>query len=169
MVDGLVDVVDAGFRVGSVLAIEGFVNSIGSATGGDCKVGASIAYSVTGKVTVSPIGDDVGNDDAAGSDVAGKTSGFSSAVTDFGNHSLLSLTSSLAESPVMWEVTLVLRGSTGGTAEDVDWRFCSKRPMRFATLWRGRSSGSGLTKLTLYERAMSIRDDWAYMTILCDS
>lgn len=46
VVDGLVDVVDvvdAGFRVGSVLAVEAFVNSIGSATGGDCKVGASIA------------------------------------------------------------------------------------------------------------------------------
>lgn len=57
----------------------------------------------------------------------------------FGGHSRFSLTSSLAESPVILEATLVLRG-------EMDWRFfcCSNRPMRLATLWRGRSSGSGL-------------------------
>lgn len=151
-----VDVVDVGFRVGGVLAAEDFVNSTGSAAGGDCGIGigASIACSVTGKATVSLIGGDVGSDDAAGSntvDVAGETPGLSLAVTDFGGHSLLSLASSLAESPVMWDVTLVLRGSAGGTIEDADWRFCSKRPMRLATLWRGRSSGSGLTKLSTYD------------------
>lgn len=147
-----VDVVDAGFRVGGVFVVvglEGFASSTGSAAGGDCGAGASIAGSGSGKATVSRIGGDVGSDDAAGSDMAdaaGETSGLSPAATDFGGHSLRSLTSSLAESPVMWDVTLVLRGNTGGTIEDVDCRFCSKRPMRFATLWRGRSSGSGLTR-----------------------
>jgi hypothetical protein len=59
----------------------------------------------------------------------------------FGGHSRFSFTSSLAESPVMLEATLLLRG-------EMDWRFfcCSKRPMRLATLWRGRSSGNGLER-----------------------
>lgn len=64
-------------------------------------------------------------------------------VTGFGGHSRFSLSSSLAESPVIWETTLELLG------EDVPvggWRLdcVSNRPIRFATLWRGRSSGRGL-------------------------
>lgn len=63
---------------------------------------------------------------------------------DFGGHSRFSFTSSLAESPVVWDVTLAVRGAAAA-AED-GWRFVcsSKRPMRLATLPRERSSGSGL-------------------------
>jgi hypothetical protein len=69
-----------------------------------------------------------------------------SSCKDFGGHSLFSLTSSLAESPVICDVTLVLRGMNNGVLEDGGLLFfcCSKRPMRLATLARGRSSGSGL-------------------------
>lgn len=161
VVDGLVagvligvDVVDVGFRVGGVFVVvglDGFTSSAGSAAGGDCGVGGSIASSGSGKAAASLIGGEVGSD-AAGSDMADgagdTTSGLSPVATDFGGHSLLSLSSSLAESPVIWDVMLVLRGNTGGTIEPDDWRFCSKRPMRFATLWRGRSSGSGLMRST---------------------
>jgi hypothetical protein len=61
---------------------------------------------------------------------------------DLGGHSRFSLTSSVAESSVACEATLELRGE----APTDDWRLfcCSKRPIRLATLWRGRSSGSGM-------------------------
>jgi len=53
--------------------------------------------------------------------------------TDVGSQSLFSLTSSLAESPVMWETTLELRD-----AEPCDTDNCfdcvSNLPMRLATL-----------------------------------
>ena len=53
--------------------------------------------------------------------------------TDLGGHSFFSLTSSLAESPVMWETTLELRD-----AEPCDTDNCfdcvSNLPMRLATL-----------------------------------
>lgn len=66
-------------------------------------------------------------------------------MTDFGGHSRLSLVSSLAESPVIWETTLELRD---GEPAEMDSRlfWVSKRPMRLATLRCGRSSGSGLFK-----------------------
>jgi len=59
---------------------------------------------------------------------------FSLLGVDFGGHSRLSFTSSFAESPVTFDMTLVLRGDpvVGGN----DWRLVwfSKRPMRLATL-----------------------------------
>lgn len=67
--------------------------------------------------------------------------GLSSVLDDLGGHSRFSFTSSFAESPVVCDMTLELRDPV----PDVDGRLvCSKRPMRLATLWRGRSSGSGL-------------------------
>lgn len=48
-----------------------------------------------------------------------------------GGHSLLSLTSSFPDSPVVFDVTLVLRGAADGGSFFV---CCSKRPIRFATL-----------------------------------
>ena len=56
-----------------------------------------------------------------------------------GGHSLFSFVSSLAESPVLWETTLELRGP--GDEEGCFFVCCSNRPMRFATLGLGRSSG----------------------------
>ena len=60
-----------------------------------------------------------------------------------GGHSRAMRCSSFAASLVLFDVALVARD---GGPDDVGWRFCccSKRPMRFATDWRGRSSGSGL-------------------------
>ena len=70
-----------------------------------------------------------------------------------GGHSRAMRCSSFTASLVLFEVTLVARD--GGPDDDEGWRFCccSKRPMRFATDWRGRSSGSGL----LQEAARRIR------------
>ena len=66
-------------------------------------------------------------------------------LVDLGGHSLFSFISSLAESPVMWDETLKLRGMIVGDVDELGVRLvCSKRPMRFATLARGRSSGNGL-------------------------
>ena len=77
-------------------------------------------------------------------------SGTSSEALDLGGHSLFSLISSFAESPVLWLATLAVRVSSGEDVEpESDERFvcCSNRPMRLATLWRGRSSGRGLSKI----------------------
>ncbi len=69
-----------------------------------------------------------------------------SSCTNFGGHSRfsLSLGSSFAESPVFCALTIEGRGAP--LVPTIDCRFvcCSNRPMRFATLARGRSSGSGL-------------------------
>lgn len=69
--------------------------------------------------------------------------GLSVLETDFGGHSRFSLISSLVESPVIWDTTLELRD---GELAERDRRFVcvSNRPIRLATLCRGRSSGSGL-------------------------
>jgi hypothetical protein len=69
--------------------------------------------------------------------------------TAFGGHSLLSFASSLTDSPVDWDRIFVLRGDP-----ERDWRLvcCSNRPMRFATLCRGRSSGSGLMGIMRLEQ-----------------
>jgi hypothetical protein len=64
-------------------------------------------------------------------------------LTVTGGHSRAMRCSSFTASLVLFDVALVARD---GGPEDVGWRFCccSKRPMRFATDCRGRSSGSGL-------------------------
>ena len=64
----------------------------------------------------------------------------------FGGHSRRSFSSSFAASPVCWDATL---DDLGGAADAAFCCFlfcCSNRPMRLATLWRGRSSGSGLPR-----------------------
>jgi len=64
-----------------------------------------------------------------------------------GGHSRFSFSSAFAESPVDWLFTLGARWKLGmGVPGPMEVRFvcCSKRPMRFATLCRGRSSGNGL-------------------------
>ena len=61
-----------------------------------------------------------------------------------GGHSLFSFTSSFAESPVIWLIILEGRLFVPVPAFDARFDCCSKRPMRLATLWRGRSSGKGL-------------------------
>lgn len=69
--------------------------------------------------------------------------GFSTGpLTDFGGHSRFSFVSSRLESPVIWDTTLELRG--GELADERRFVCVSNRPMRLATLCRGRSSGSGL-------------------------
>jgi len=70
-------------------------------------------------------------------------SGFSTGpLKDLGGHSRFSFASSRLESPVTWDTTLELRG--GELADDRRFVCVSNRPMRLATLCRGRSSGSGL-------------------------
>lgn len=69
--------------------------------------------------------------------------GFSTGpLTDWGGHSRFSFVSSRLESPVIWDTVLELRG--GELADDRRFVWVSNRPMRLATLCRGRSSGSGL-------------------------
>ena len=62
-----------------------------------------------------------------------------------GGHSRFSFCSIFSASPdaLFCDVTLEVRGGLLGT---IDWRLvcCSKRPIRFATLCLGRSSGNGL-------------------------
>lgn len=57
-----------------------------------------------------------------------------------GGHSRRCAASIFVASPVLFDTALRLRGGVVG------WRLtcCSNRPMRFATLARGRSSGNGL-------------------------
>jgi hypothetical protein len=70
--------------------------------------------------------------------------GFSTGpLKDFGGHSRFSFVSSRLESPVTWDTTLELRGG-GELADDRCFVCVSNRPIRLATLCRGRSSGSGL-------------------------
>jgi hypothetical protein len=61
-----------------------------------------------------------------------------------GGHSRFSFTSSFVESPVVCEITLELRGAGGGPEEETRLLWFSNRPIRLATLARGRSSGRGL-------------------------
>lgn len=70
----------------------------------------------------------------------------SGVAADFGGHSRFSLISSLAESPVMFDTTLELLEAELELVAERECRLfcCSKRPMRLATLARGRSSGNGL-------------------------
>jgi len=73
--------------------------------------------------------------------------GVVSVVVFRGGHSRFSFSSAFAESPVVWLVTLTARWKLGmGVPGPMELRFvcCSKRPMRFATLCRGLSSGKGL-------------------------
>jgi hypothetical protein len=134
--------VDVAFRAGGdfVFTLDDLGACIGSAAGGG-------AASAAGGSATMMDGDVLGCDVGRGR-IDGNIFDLSSVIVDTGGHSLFCKISSLAESPVVWDATLVLRGklggNRGGTIPDIDWRFCSKRPMRFATLWRGRSSGSGL-------------------------
>jgi len=71
--------------------------------------------------------------------------GFSADATDLGGHSRLSLSSSFTASAVCCDKPLEVRGIRGGEdVEGLDLFCCSKRPIRLATLARGRSSGRGL-------------------------
>lgn len=66
---------------------------------------------------------------------------------DLGGHSRFSFTSSFVESPVVCEITLELREAPGagrGPEETTLLVWFSNRPIRLATLARGRSSGRGL-------------------------
>lgn len=89
------------------------------------------------------------NVDAGG--LLGLDDGVARDVVLTGGHSRATLDSSFAESPVLCEVTLEERGKATTELEGeptIDDRFvcCSKRPMRFATEARGRSSGRGLLR-----------------------
>lgn len=100
------------------------------------------------------------------SELLGAT-GTGGAVDGFGGHSRLSLSSSFAESPALLETTLELRGGVWpGSPVRLVW--FSNLPMRFATLWRGRSSGRGLVCCELgdgRERETYIRD-YTMMVVL---
>lgn len=66
---------------------------------------------------------------------------------DLGGHSRFSFTSSFVESPVVCEITLELREAPGagrGPEETTLLVWFSNRPIRLATLARGRSSGRGI-------------------------
>lgn len=59
-----------------------------------------------------------------------------------GGHSRFSFTSSRGPSPARCDTGVPVRG--GMDVKDCRFVCCSNRPMRFATLWRGLSSGRGL-------------------------
>lgn len=61
-----------------------------------------------------------------------------------GGHSRWAAASSFAESPVFWDCTLSLRPELPVKVSDCRFGVCSNRPIRFATLALGRSSGRGL-------------------------
>ena len=67
---------------------------------------------------------------------------FSSLPVLTGGQTRFSFTSSLSASPAMWETGVDTRGGT--EVSDCRLVCCSNRPMRFATLARGLSSGNGL-------------------------
>ena len=103
--------VDVGVAIDSLIDADGETFSVGLVGGGlGCEVGG------VGRVQ----GED------------GMIGGLSFGTGDLGGHSRFSLTSSIAESPVVCDATLELRGE----APINDWRLfcCSKRPIRLATL-----------------------------------
>lgn len=148
--------VEVGFFVGA-----GFTSSTdgleeaGSSTGSDFGGSARVLGSVGGEAGCE--GGGVGRiQDGAGD--------WDSVTAGFGGHSRFSFASSLTESPVIFEITLVLR------ERDIDCRLvsilvcCSKRPMRFATLCRGRSSGNGLRQ----SLAIAFSCWGCLLTLFCD-
>jgi hypothetical protein len=141
--------VEVGFRTGGDFAVDDedlgvFTGSEAGGDGGGSGTG-SLAAGLAEGAAASMTSSGVVWDGDGRQVVEGENEifGFSSWPVDFGGHSLFSLISSLTESPVICDATLVLRGNGGGIAVS-DCRFCSNRPMRFATLCRGRSSGKGL-------------------------
>jgi hypothetical protein len=103
----------------------------------------------------------LGEDDADDAGAAGLSS---VDAMDLGGQSLFSLASSFAGSPAIWDETLELRGTTGVAGEACRFPCCSKRPMRLATLWRGLSSGRGLSNDGVMNCQWWIRADGTEMT-----
>lgn len=100
--------VEVAFRTGGdlVFAVDGLGVFVGSAVG--CGT-TSAAEDLAGPASMT--GGDLGCD-------TGETrieDGFSSVAVDFGGHSLFCIVSSLAESPVICDTTLVLRGNPMGS------------------------------------------------------
>ena len=118
-----------------------------AAGGAGAGSGAAAGISGAGFGSGSGSGSDAG---AGGSGDLIKLSSFDSnalatiGARGFGGHSRRSLSSSFAASPVCCDATLDERGGTADAAFCCFLFCCSNRPMRLATLWRGRSSGSGL-------------------------
>ena len=138
---------------GSEWAVRGGASSdvAGSLCGGDGglassggEMGARERSGGSGEKAVVRRMEGGGEKAAAGAAAAG-AGGFAGAPSDdvlTGGHSRDARDSSLTESPVKREGMLVGRGEP--FAVDVRFVCCSNRPMRLATDWRGRSSGSGL-------------------------
>lgn len=80
-----------------------------------------------------------------------------------GGHSLFSFTSSLAESPVVCEATLELRGP--GDEGSCFFVCCSNRPMRLATLLLWRSSGNGLDNAFHLSKRAEKQEQMTYQKI----
>ena len=120
-----------------------------AAGGAGAGSGAAAGISGAGFGSGSGSGSDAG---AGGSGDLIKLSSFDSnalatiGARGFGGHSRRSLSSSFAASPVCCDATLDERGGTADAAFCCFLFCCSNRPMRLATLWRGRSSGSGLQR-----------------------
>ena len=153
------DVADAGGDVGGVGV--SFVGSGATATIGDAGVTEimdSMVFSASGDRSGTPTdGFRTGTGEgvcAAGGEVGfvgggGSLESASAPDVFCGGHSRRSFASSFAASAVVCPATLV-RGSWKpggrGVPGPMELRFpcCSKRPIKLATLWRGRSSGRGL-------------------------
>lgn len=100
-----------------------------------------------------------GGETAAGGEAADATSGFETAL---GGHSRFSRWSPswASRSRAYSDVTDDTRGLLGGEWTDDRLTCCSNLPIRFATLCRGRSSGSGIVawgRATLWVLELSVR------------
>ena len=130
-----------------------------TAFGAETSVVSAVASSMTGGALCRSAGSSFGDASGVGragltgmtpcagaSDegVAAKGVSFSFSFSTFvrGGHSRFSFASSLCPSPVSCDTGVPVRG--GIEVRDCLLVCCSNRPMRFATLWRGLSSGKGL-------------------------
>lgn len=106
-----------GFRAGRDLALAtgGLEGGDGSTSGsGGGRTGSTATGSAIVGGEAALVGGDVGCGNVGSGnvvDAAGDIVEVSSLAVDLGGHSLFSFTSSLAESPVIWDTTLLLRGS----------------------------------------------------------
>jgi hypothetical protein len=109
--------VEVAFRTGGdlIFTVGGLGALVGSAVGGDITTSAA-GSSAEDNGAASMTGGDIDCDagEAMMDEDADDILGLSSVAVVFGGHSLFCRISSLAESPVVCDATLVLRGNPGG-------------------------------------------------------
>jgi hypothetical protein len=157
--EGNRDVIVAGASTLACRTAAGFVEvdddavDAGAQTGAGSASGRASGIADDGSSSscvASALGDasGVGNDGLGGVSSCADASGVvalvcgSGSCLGCGGHSRLSFASIFAASPDGFDSALDVR--EGVPCRECRFVCCSNRPMRFATLWRGRSSGSGL-------------------------